>query len=128
MSEFLFMIKCFVLAVVVVYLMQLKVGEQSLDDHMMDFAQRSALAGFLSDTSEGGARLVHKNYVRVKTWAQRQFSSMTQTEPKIRALPERVFRGEREDDEDETLPQVSGDRRKQKRYLDQPSTAEALEY
>jgi hypothetical protein len=109
MSELFFMLKCFGLAVLLVYLMQFKAGSQSIDDHMMEFAERSSVAGFLNDSGEGGARLIRQGYMNAKSWAHRQYSSFSRSES-INSLP------------------VKEDRARPKRYLDQPTEEETLEY
>jgi uncharacterized metal-binding protein len=57
MMDFLFFVKTFALTIVVVLLMQLQVGEKSIEHHAMAFMQSSAVIQPLNGVAKGAAKL-----------------------------------------------------------------------
>lgn len=58
MSEFLFFVKMTALTAVLVLVMQVQVGERSLEDHAMGWVQSSALVAPLNAVAHGGAKMI----------------------------------------------------------------------
>jgi hypothetical protein len=58
MSEITFFLKTFVLTVAVVLVMQIQVGESSLESHTMSWVQTSAIVAPINAAAEGGAKVV----------------------------------------------------------------------
>ncbi len=57
MMDFLFFVKTFVLTVAVVVVMQIQVGEKSLETHAMSWVQSSTVAQPLNNVAKGAAKL-----------------------------------------------------------------------
>jgi uncharacterized metal-binding protein len=57
MMDFLFFVKTFFLTVAVVVLMQVNIGEKSLESHAMTFVQSSAIVAPLNGVAKGAAKL-----------------------------------------------------------------------
>ena len=59
MSEFIFFVKTFVLTIAIVLVMQIQVGERSLEVHAMSWVQSSAITTPLNGVKRGAAKMVH---------------------------------------------------------------------
>lgn len=57
MSEFVFFLKLFGLTIALVLVMQIQVGEVSLEDHAMSFVQSSSITSPLNAVAHGGAKM-----------------------------------------------------------------------
>ena len=66
MIDFLFFVKTFILTVAIVLVMQIQVGDHSLENHTMGWVQSSAVAGPLNTVARGAAKLVHD--ITAKVW------------------------------------------------------------
>lgn len=58
MNDFVFFLKLFGLTIVMVLLMQIQVGEQTIETHAMGWVQTSILVHPLNSVAHGGAKLV----------------------------------------------------------------------
>ena len=58
MSEITFFLKTFVLTVAIVLVMQIQVGEASLETHTMSWVQTSAIVAPINAVADGGAKVV----------------------------------------------------------------------
>lgn len=58
MSEFFFFMKLFLLTIALVLVMQIQVGERSLESHAMGWVQTSALVQPLNSIAVGGAKVI----------------------------------------------------------------------
>lgn len=69
MSEVFFCIKTFVLTVAIVLVMQIQVGERTIESHAMSFVQSSAVIAPLNHVARGAAKFVQdlKDKVTAKT-------------------------------------------------------------
>ena len=111
MGEFFFTLKCLVYAAAFLLLLQVQIGGRSLDDRLMNFVETSPVAGFVGDTSAGGARMLRQSFMSAKSWVQNRFSS----------------NGERQIEKSRSQLRVEKPER-QKRYLDASSAEETLDY
>jgi hypothetical protein len=59
MMDFLFFIKTFILTVAIVLVMQIQVGNRSLETHAMSWVQSTATSGPLQGVARGAARVTH---------------------------------------------------------------------
>ncbi len=66
MAEILFVIKSFVITCVVVFCLQMKVGEQTLDHKLNQFLQKGQLTSILRDAGTGATRLTASAYNTAK--------------------------------------------------------------
>lgn len=114
MSEFFFTLKCLVFAAVFLLILQVQIAGRSLDDRMMDVVERSPVAGFIGDSSEGGAKILRRSYASAKSWIQNRISSN-----EVRKVEKSRSQLRVEQQQQQMRP---------KRYLDQPSDEETLEY
>lgn len=62
MSHIGFVLKIFVLTVVIVLLMQIKVGEQTVENHAHSFLKTSSILAPLNEIAQGGAALFRSTY------------------------------------------------------------------
>ena len=58
MTEIVFFFKLFLLTVAIVLVMQIKVGERSVESHAMGWVQTSALVAPMNSVASGGAKAV----------------------------------------------------------------------
>lgn len=58
MMDFMFFLKTFLLTMVVVLLLQIPIGEQSIEDHAVGWAQNSALISPFETVAKGGSKLI----------------------------------------------------------------------
>ena len=58
MMDFLFFIKTFLLTVAIVVMMQIHVGDRSLENHAMSFVQSSAIVAPLNNVARGAAKFI----------------------------------------------------------------------
>lgn len=58
MSELFFVVKLFLLTVAIVLVMQIQVGDRSLESHAMNWVQSSTLVEPMNAAARGGAKLV----------------------------------------------------------------------
>ena len=65
MSELAFAIKMAVIAFVVVILMQIRVGDESVENHAHNFIQTSAAVLYLREVAEGGLAAVHDGWSKL---------------------------------------------------------------
>jgi len=117
MGEMIFTLKCFVYAVVFLFVLQIEIGGRSLDDRMTSFASNSPVASMIGEASQGGARLIQSGYRQIKSWLKQQFASVGSSWSK----PDISFGSA------EIASSSRSDKVKPKRYLDEPSE-EVLEY
>jgi hypothetical protein len=66
MAEFLFVLKSFVITCVVVFCLQMKIGEQTLDHRLNQFLQKGQLTSLLRDAGQGATRLTASAYNSAK--------------------------------------------------------------
>ena len=66
MAEFLFVLKSFLITCVLVFCLQMKVGDQTLDHRLNDFLQKGQLTSILRDAGEGATRLTASAYNSAK--------------------------------------------------------------
>jgi hypothetical protein len=59
MSDFLFFIKLFFLTVAVVLVMQIQIGNRSLESHAIGWVQTSSVTMPLNAAAEGGAKIIN---------------------------------------------------------------------
>lgn len=59
MMDFLFFIKTFILTVAIVLVMQIQVGDRTLETHAMSWVQSSAVVAPLHGVARGAARVIH---------------------------------------------------------------------
>jgi hypothetical protein len=59
MSEFAFFVKTFAITIAIVLVMQIQVGERSLEGHAMTWVQSSAITGPLNGVKRGAAKMAH---------------------------------------------------------------------
>ena len=59
MMDLLFFIKTFIFTIAVVLVMQIQVGNKSLETHAVSWVQTSGLSAPLSEVARGGAKLTH---------------------------------------------------------------------
>jgi hypothetical protein len=57
MMDFLFFLKTFILTIAVVIVMQIQVGDRSLETHAMGWVQSSGMSAPLSDVARGAAKM-----------------------------------------------------------------------
>lgn len=57
--DFFFFVKTFILTVAIVLVMQIQVGDKSLETHAMGWVQASGAAGPLSDVARGASKITH---------------------------------------------------------------------
>ncbi len=67
MMNLFFLVKTFVLTVAIVLMMQIKVGERSIESHAMGFVQSSTIAAPLNSVARGAAKLINDFTEKVKT-------------------------------------------------------------
>ncbi len=60
MMDFLFFVKTFILTVAIVLVMQIQVGDHSLENHAMGWVQSSAITSPLNDAAKGAGKLFHE--------------------------------------------------------------------
>lgn len=58
MMDFLFFVKTFCLTIVLVVLMQIQVGQSSIESHALGWVQHSAVVSPLNQTAHGAAQLI----------------------------------------------------------------------
>lgn len=58
MSEFIFFVKCFALTVAIVLVMQIQVGERTVESHAMSWVHTSALVQPMNTAARGGAKVI----------------------------------------------------------------------
>lgn len=58
MMDILFFVKTFLLTIAIVLVMQIQVGEKSLETHAMSFVQSSAVVAPLNGVAKGAAKMV----------------------------------------------------------------------
>ncbi len=66
MAEVFFVIKSFLITCVVVFCLQMKVGEQTLDHKLNEFLQKGQLTSILRDAGQGATRLTASAYNSAK--------------------------------------------------------------
>ncbi len=66
MAEFLFVLKSFVITCLIVFCLQMKIGEQTLDHRLNQFLQKGQLTSILRDAGEGATRLTASAYNSAK--------------------------------------------------------------
>jgi hypothetical protein len=59
MMDILFFVKTFILTVAIVLVMQIQVGDRSLETHAMGWVQSSGAGGPLGEVARGAAKMVH---------------------------------------------------------------------
>ena len=59
MMDFFFFVKTFILTVAIVLVMQIHVGERSLETHAMSWVQSSSVTEPLHGVARGAAKVVH---------------------------------------------------------------------
>jgi hypothetical protein len=59
MMDFLFFVKTLILTLAIVMVMQIQVGQKSLETHAMSFVQSSTVAAPLHGIARGAAQVVH---------------------------------------------------------------------
>ena len=59
MMDFLFFVKTFVLTIAIVLVMQIQVGNRSLETHALGWVQSSDVVGPLQGVARGAAKLTH---------------------------------------------------------------------
>ncbi len=73
MSEIFFVFKCLVVAIVITFFMQLKVGKTTVEHHAYNFIQTSSLTSHLQDVSAGGVLLIQQSYYAAKKFVENKF-------------------------------------------------------
>ena len=58
MIDFMFFVKTFCLTVVIVVLMQIRIGSNSIENHVMGAVQSSMITAPLNSVAHGGAKLI----------------------------------------------------------------------
>lgn len=58
MMDFLFFVKTFALTLVIVLVMQIQVGNKSIENHALGFVQSSTVVSPLNSVAAGGAKLI----------------------------------------------------------------------
>jgi hypothetical protein len=66
MMDFMFFVKTFLATLAVILLMQIKVGEKSVEAHTLGFVQSSSVTLPLNSVAEGGAKMVRDLVARVQ--------------------------------------------------------------
>lgn len=66
MMDFLFFVKTFILTVAIVLVMQIQVGNNTLESHAMTWVQSSSVAAPLNSVARGAAKMFHD--VTAKIW------------------------------------------------------------
>ena len=66
MAEVFFVLKSFLITCVVVFCLQMKVGEQTLDYKLNEFLQKGQLTSILRDAGQGATRLTASAYNTAK--------------------------------------------------------------
>jgi hypothetical protein len=59
MMDILFFVKTFILTIAIVLVMQIQVGDHSLETHAMSWVQTSGAAGPLGEVARGAAKMTH---------------------------------------------------------------------
>lgn len=82
MSDAIFVIKCFIVAVGLAFAMQMKISGVSIESRMDSFIHKSSAAAHLQDAAAGGARLIQESYSSVKNFVLDSTKSFRQSESK----------------------------------------------
>lgn len=60
MSELFFCLKTFVLTIAIVIVMQVQVGERTLENHALSWVQTSPIVSPLNSVARGGAKVIRE--------------------------------------------------------------------
>jgi hypothetical protein len=58
MSEFMFVVKCFVFTAILVVMMQLRVGGSTIEAHSFHWLRRSSVSQYIQSVAAGGAMAI----------------------------------------------------------------------
>lgn len=97
MSDFIFTLKVFVSSVLIVLLMQIKIGPMSIEERTYLFLQSSLVTGELQRVADGGVRVYRKVEEKVSGFYRRNFASAEgrqKAKEKVRDLKWRLRRDE----------------------------------
>jgi hypothetical protein len=75
MSDFMFVMKCFLYTLLISFLMQIKVSGITLEARAEQFLKNSQVTVYLQDASSGGARLLQEGYRSTKNFVMDQAGS-----------------------------------------------------
>lgn len=81
MMDFFFFVKTFILTVAVVLVLQIPVGEQSLETHAMGFVQNSALIVPLQTVARGATKMVHDLSHQISNAIHNNYAKTKKEEP-----------------------------------------------
>lgn len=73
MSELLFVIKTFLFTVVLVMMMQIKIGDNTLEQQSHSLIQKSAITSWLQEAAAGGVVLIQKGASQVSQFMSEKF-------------------------------------------------------
>lgn len=65
MGDFLFVVKCLIATVVLVVILQIRVGGRTMESHTVQWIHRSAIAKTLDDVAEGAVKVGHEARVAI---------------------------------------------------------------
>lgn len=82
MSDAIFVIKCFVLAVGLAFVMQMKISGVTIESKMDSFIRTSKVASHLQDAAAGGAMILQETYYTTKNFVLDSTKSFRQGESK----------------------------------------------
>lgn len=82
MSDAIFVIKCFVVAVGLAFMMQMKISGITIESRMDSYIRKSSVVAHLQDAAAGGARIAQESYFSIKNFVLDSTRSFRQDEPK----------------------------------------------
>ncbi len=91
MSEFFFFVKSLVLTLVMVLVMQIQVGERTLESHAMGWVQTSALVAPIQSAAHGGAKMLRDGIAKLEAAISQRRGQNKKEEAKKPASPFRWY-------------------------------------
>lgn len=80
MGDLFFFLKCLFLTVVLVVLMQIRIGEYTLEDRFLNWAHESAIVTPLQDVAHGGAKVLRNTWRKLTSGISSKFNETLKSE------------------------------------------------
>lgn len=75
MSELFFFLKCFVMALVFIVLLQIRMGDSTLEDRAMSWVRQSSLVQPLQEVAQGGVTVIREGWKGLANKVGSKFNS-----------------------------------------------------
>lgn len=83
MSELFFVIKTFLFTIVIVLMMQIKIGDSTIEQSSHSFIQKSAITGWLQEAAAGGIVLIQRGAAQASGFLRDHFGKGQEEAKKV---------------------------------------------